>query len=88
MEIALNFRNAKALAVASEKNREWPLRSRGISATCYLAAGVGIGSNALGALMTGMMPGPLGNFLNQINQVLAGPAQSAISNASKSEGKN
>ncbi|MEX3977770.1 hypothetical protein AB4Y45_02155 [Paraburkholderia sp. EG287A] len=28
-----------------------------------LAAGVGIGSNALGALMTGMMPGPLGNFL-------------------------
>ncbi|WP_322056718.1 hemagglutinin repeat-containing protein [Paraburkholderia sp. J63] len=52
-----------------------------------LSAGVGIVSNALGTVMTGMMPGPMGNFVNQINQVLAGPAQNAISNASKQQEK-
>jgi hypothetical protein len=48
-----------------------------------LSASVGMSSSARGAVMTGMMPGSMGNFVSQINRIQARPAQNAISNASK-----
>jgi filamentous hemagglutinin len=58
------------------------------SGNADLSAGIGVGSYALGTAMTTMMPGYLGSFLNQISQILSGPAQNAITNAgNKKEGQ-
>ncbi|MGF6762891.1 hypothetical protein P3T24_003212 [Paraburkholderia sp. GAS33] len=48
------------------------------SGNADLSGGIGAGSAVLGTVMTTMMPGPMGNFLNQINQILSGPTQNAI----------
>ena len=50
------------------------------SGSADLSAGVGAGSYMLGTAMTTMLPGPLGNYLYQFNQILSGPAQNAITN--------
>ncbi|WJF90290.1 hemolysin [Paraburkholderia bonniea] len=50
-----------------------------------LSGGIGAGSAAIGTVMTTMMPGPMGNFINQVNQILSGPAQNAITKKGNSQ---